>query len=114
MVGGSSPSTPATFFVKASQGLSLMVTNSQYKAQLQQLGIDVYDSIEQLDVAELPWLKDVCKLLNTELADCQFDTQTPHYDASLNILHLPSSSYSSELAFKKALWQHLRPFVSRP
>jgi len=91
-----------------------MVTPEQYKAQLQHLGIDIYQSVEQLEVATLPWLPDVCKLLGIDVANCQFDTANLHYDPQANTLHLPSTSYSSELAFKKALWQYLRPFVSRP
>lgn len=85
---------------------------AQFYAQLQTLGIDVYQNVEQLSVAELPWLNDVCRLLGSEVEKCVFDAQTPQYDAKLNILHLPKSSFSSEIAFKKALWQAISPFVT--
>jgi hypothetical protein len=85
---------------------------AQFYAQLQTLGIDVYQDVEQIAVDELPWLEDACLILGISLDKCVFDAQTPKYDAELNILHLPKSSFSSELAFKKALWQSISPFVS--
>jgi hypothetical protein len=80
-------------------------------AQLQHMGIDIYQEIEAINVAQLAWLPKVCELLHIQIEDCVFDEQSARYDAESKKLHLPASTYLQEIAFKKAVWQQIQTFV---
>lgn len=101
----------------ASQANNSINTNEQQiteqqKAQLNALGICIYEPVEQIGLEGLPWISDVCKLLNISRQNCLFDSSTPIFDPKTQTLHLPAFSYSSEINIKKSIWLTIRPFVA--
>lgn len=86
--------------------------NSQQKAQLQTLGVALYESIDSIDVTSMPWLKDVCALLNVGMQDCVFDSPKPYFDDETKQLHLPKTFHNSEVLLKKAIWQNIQQSVN--
>jgi hypothetical protein len=93
--------------------LSKLFKNQQ-QACLQALGIDLYigvDRVDSLDVPALPWLHNVCTLLDIKLDDCLFDSPQPYFDTSTKRLHLPKTYEGSENAFKKAVWHSIQQWV---
>jgi hypothetical protein len=81
-------------------------------AQLQAMGIDIYAPIQQLDVAQQPWIDKLCKILSISREDCLFDAKQPTFDNELKKLHLPAFTVASEADIKKLIWQNIRQFVT--
>ena len=86
--------------------------NQQQLAQLQVIGIDLFSPVAQIDVAQQPWIDDICKLLNISRSDCLFDAKQPSFDDKLNKLHLPAFSSSNESDIKRLIWRNIRRFVN--
>lgn len=94
-----------------SQANSKLGLSAQQIALAQAMGLDLYQSQVTIDVRQVAWLSDLCNLLDIQLNDCIFDVQTPHFNHVEKKLHLPKVSYTSELALKKVIWQHVRPWA---
>lgn len=101
------PSSQSTTFTDD----SLKQKTNKY-AQLQAMGIDIFVPIQQLDVAQQPWIDSLCKILNISREDCLFDAKQPAFDNQLKKLHLPASTVASEGEIKKLIWQSIRQFVT--
>ena len=87
--------------------------NPQQQAQLQSLGINLYQAVNTIDVANVLWLADVCALLNIPTKNCVFDANQAHFDETTQQLHLPSIFYSSEIELKKSIWRNIQSHVNK-
>ena len=85
--------------------------DSQYVAQLQALGLDVYESTPSINVAHQPWLADLSNLLNIPQHDISFDSNHPVFDTTSKKLKLPQNFYGNELVLKQTIWKAIQPFV---
>jgi hypothetical protein len=128
MAGGSSPSTPATLACLFLLGINntpnlelknmlssltnkLQNISEQQKAQLNAMGIVLYEPITQIELAGQPWLHNLCELLKIPIENCLFDSNTPSFDEATQMLHLPATSYASEVEVKKLIWLNIRQYV---
>lgn len=91
---------------------SLKQSATTKHAQLQAMAIEIYIPLQELDIIQLSWLGDVCKLLDIGKEDCLFDSNQPFFDDKLKKLHLPKSTTGNEFDFKKLIWQNIRQFVN--
>lgn len=87
------------------------VTNNQ-KAQLNAMGILLYEPVKQISLVDQPWIKDVCELLKIPVENCVFDSSKPTFDFKTQTLHLPATSYAKLPDVKKSVWLSIRQFVS--
>ena len=86
--------------------------NQNYQAQLQAIGIDLYQSVEGLEVEKQKWLGDVVALIDISLEDIIYKGNTPKYDIDNKSLQLPLMFYGNEQALKRSIWQAIQPFVN--
>jgi len=108
-----SSSKTNTFTSKQSPSNSSSSTDiKQRHAQLQAMGITIFEPLHQLDLTQQPWLDSLCKLLNIGFEDCIFDAIQPSFDDKLKKLHLPAFTIASEADIKKRIWQNIRQFAS--
>lgn len=94
-----------------SQKEQTSATNQQVYAQLQQCGIDVYEAVNALCVAEVDWLDKVCDLLNIDKSACLFDAAQATFDNENKQLHLPKVFYGTQAELKRAVWRNIQQWV---
>lgn len=85
--------------------------HEQSIAQLNTMGIMVYQPLQQFCIEDANWLITVCELLGIQRNDCIFNDTQIEFNPHTKKLHLPQNTYMSENALKKAIWTHIRPFV---
>jgi hypothetical protein len=98
--------------VPASSIKNPQLVSDVQKAQLNAMGVSLYEPIKSIQLEGQPWLNDVCKLLKITSESCFFDSIKPRFDDSAQTLHLPSMSYTSEAELKKSIWLSIRQFVT--
>lgn len=90
----------------------MLTLSLQQQAQLQAMGVDIFESLQAITLQDMPWLPDLCKLLDIEASACVFDASVPYFDEKTKTLHLPAQSYADETSLKKLIWQHVRQWAS--
>jgi hypothetical protein len=87
------------------------VNMSNQRAQLNAMGIEVYEPIEQIMLSEESWIEDLCGLLSIPLSNVIYDVSQAKFDEETKTLHLPASSYETQAQVKKLIWRNVRQFV---
>ena len=90
---------------------SLQNLSEQQKAQLNAMGIALYEPIKKIGLAGQPWIHNLCELLKIPTENCLFDSNKPSFNEATQILHLPATSYASEVEVKKLIWLNIRQYV---
>lgn|GEM_PF-2537398 len=97
--------------MSASLTASCQHFSAQQKAQLLAMGISLYEPTVPIDLKQMPWIADVCKLLKISPQSCLFDSSQPLFNSKTQTLHLPLVSYANEANIKKSIWLSIRQFV---
>lgn len=93
------------------QNSSYANLDPQTFAQLQAMGIAVYQPLAQIELKNCSWIKKLCSILSIDESDCVFGASKIGFDANLNKLHLPATTFLPESVIKKSIWREIRPFV---